>query len=73
MLKIAIIIGGTRPGRKNEAVAKWAYDIARRRRDAEFELLDPADLNLAIDFLYRRPAIPMQSHIYSWTFVPVHS
>jgi NAD(P)H-dependent FMN reductase len=48
MLKIAIIIGSTRPGRKAETVAKWAYDIARQRGDAEFELLDLADFNLPL-------------------------
>jgi hypothetical protein len=37
MLRIAIIIGSTRPGRKGEAVGKWAYDIARKRTDAKFE------------------------------------
>ena len=31
MLKIAIILGSTRPGRKGEAVAKWVYDIAQKR------------------------------------------
>jgi NADPH-dependent FMN reductase len=46
MLKIAIIIGSTRPGRKGEAVGKWTYDIARKRNDAEFELVDVADFNL---------------------------
>ena len=46
MLKIAIIIGSTRPGRKGETVGKWAYDIARKRNDAEFELVDIADFNL---------------------------
>lgn len=40
MLKIAIIIGSTRPGRKGEPVAKWAHEIASRRSDAEFELVD---------------------------------
>jgi NAD(P)H-dependent FMN reductase len=39
MLKIAIIVRSTRPGRKSEAVAKWVYDIARQRGDAEFSLL----------------------------------
>ena len=33
MLKIAIIIGSTRTGRNGEAVAKWAYDVARQRND----------------------------------------
>src|SRR6266567_6840089 len=48
MLKIAIIIGSTRPGRKGETVGKWAYDIARKRNDAEFELVDIADFNLPL-------------------------
>jgi NAD(P)H-dependent FMN reductase len=48
MLKIAIIIGSTRPGRVGEAVAKWAHDIGRQRTDAEFELLDIANFNLPL-------------------------
>ena len=40
MLKIAIIIGSTRPGRNAEAVAKWVYEIAQKRNDVEFELVD---------------------------------
>ena len=48
MLRIAIIIGSTRPGRKGEAVAKWAYEIAQRRRDGEFELVDIKDFNLPL-------------------------
>ena len=38
--RIAIIIGSTRPGRNGEAVAKWVYEIAQKRTDAEFELVD---------------------------------
>ena len=48
MLRIAIIIGSTRPGRKGEAVAKWAYEIAQRRSDAEFELVDIKDFKLPL-------------------------
>jgi NAD(P)H-dependent FMN reductase len=48
MLRIAIIIGSTRPGRKGASVGKWAYDIARKRNDAEFELVDIADFNLPL-------------------------
>ena len=48
MLKIAIIIGSTRPGRNGEAVAKWAYEIAQKRSDAEFELVDIKDFNLPL-------------------------
>src|SRR4051794_2245731 len=46
MTKVGIILGSTRPGRNGEAVAKWVYDIASRRGDAEFELVDLLDYNL---------------------------
>jgi NAD(P)H-dependent FMN reductase len=48
MLKIAIIIGSTRPGRKGEAIAKWVYEIAQNRNDAEFELVDIKDYDLPL-------------------------
>src|SRR5260370_36350748 len=48
MLKIAIIIGSTRPGRNGEAVAKWVYEIEQKRSDAEFELVDIKDFNLPL-------------------------
>src|SRR5580693_5195854 len=48
MLKVAIIIGSTRPGRKAEAVARWVYDIARKRSDAAFEIVDIKDFNLPL-------------------------
>ena len=40
MTRIGIILGSTRPGRNGEQVAKWVYDNASRRSDAEFELVD---------------------------------
>ncbi|CAG6399085.1 NAD(P)H-dependent oxidoreductase [Streptomyces cocklensis] len=46
MTKIGIIIGSTRPGRNGEAVARWVYDIAAQRSDAEFELVDLLDYKL---------------------------
>jgi len=45
-IKIAIIIGSTRPGRNGEAVAKWVYGIAKRRTDADYELVDIKDFKL---------------------------
>lgn len=48
MIRIAIILGSTRPKRNGEAVARWAYEIASRRRDAEFELVDLRDFNLPL-------------------------
>ncbi len=48
MMKIAIVIGSTRPGRKAEAVAKWVHELAKTRTDAEFALLDLQDFNLPL-------------------------
>jgi NAD(P)H-dependent FMN reductase len=48
MIKVGIIIGSTRPGRKAEAVANWVYEIAARRSDAEFEVVDIKDFNLPL-------------------------
>ena len=48
MLRVAIIVGSTRPGRKGEAVARWVYEIASSRGDAEFELVDIKDYDLPL-------------------------
>ncbi|NQX13851.1 NAD(P)H-dependent oxidoreductase [Microbacteriaceae bacterium VKM Ac-2855] len=46
MTKIAIILGSTRPGRNGAAVAAWVEEIASRRDDASFELVDLVDFPL---------------------------
>jgi NAD(P)H-dependent FMN reductase len=48
MLRIAIVTGSTRPGRKAEAVARWVLDLAKKRSDAEFELVDIQGFNLPL-------------------------
>lgn len=48
MIRLAVIIGSTRPGRIGEAVAKWVYDIAAKRTDAQFELVDLKEFNLPL-------------------------
>ena len=42
-LRVAIIVGSTRPGRKADAVAGWVRDVAARHGDATFEVVDIAD------------------------------
>jgi NAD(P)H-dependent FMN reductase len=69
MLKIAIIIGSTRPNRNGEAVAQWAHEIAHKRDDAEFELVDIKDFNLP---LLDEPISPMmgqysKEHTKRWS------
>ena len=46
MTKIGIILGSTRPGRNGEAVAHWIHDLANKRGDAEYELVDLKDFEL---------------------------
>jgi NAD(P)H-dependent FMN reductase len=46
MTRIGIILGSTRPNRNGEQVARWVLDVASRRTDAEFELIDLRDYPL---------------------------
>ena len=48
MLRIAIIVGSTRPGRKAKAVAEWVHGIASKRGDAAYEIVDIADFSLPL-------------------------
>lgn len=48
MIKVGIIVGSTRPGRKADAVAQWVYGIAKQRSDAAFEIVDIRDFNLPL-------------------------
>ena len=68
MLKVAIILGSTRPNRIGEAVARWVYEIAAKRTDATFELVDIRDFNLP---LLDEPFPPSrgqysQPHTHEW-------
>ena len=54
-LKIGIIVGSTRPGRKALAVAQWVHGIAEKRGDAEYEIVDIADYKLP---LLDEPGLP---------------
>lgn len=59
MIRIAVIAGSTRPGRNGKAVADWAYQIAKKRTDAEFELVDLESFNLP---LLDEPVPPSMGH-----------
>ncbi|AFE05284.1 NADPH-dependent FMN reductase [Corallococcus coralloides DSM 2259] len=48
MIKVAIVVGSTRPGRKADKVAAWVHDIAKKRSDAAYELVDIQDFNLPL-------------------------
>lgn len=46
-LKIAVIVGSTRPGRVGDQVAAWVLDHATAHGGAQYELVDLADLQLS--------------------------
>lgn len=48
MVKIAIVTGSTRPGRKALDVTKWVHRLAGARKDATFDVVDIADFNLPL-------------------------
>jgi NAD(P)H-dependent FMN reductase len=68
MLRIGIVLGSTRPGRSGETVAKWVYEVASARGDAEYELVDLATLNLPLLDEAYPPALGQytQPHTHSW-------
>ncbi|MFI7071136.1 NADPH-dependent FMN reductase [Micromonospora sediminicola] len=43
MIRIGVVAGSTRPGRKADAVARWVCDVAAGRTDVTTELVDLAD------------------------------
>lgn len=58
-MRIAIIVGSTRPGRKGSTVGRWVHDHALQRDDVpgrvDFELLELEDFDLP---LLEEPTIP---------------
>ncbi len=68
MIKIGILVGSTRPGRKGDAVARWVYDLAQQRTDATFELVDIQDFNLPLLDEPMPPAMGeyTQPHTKAW-------
>ena len=68
MLRVAIITGSTRPGRNNEAVARWVHGIAKTRADAAFELVDIADYNLPLLNEPVPPSMGQYNHAHTKTW-----
>lgn len=65
MVRIAIVTGSTRPGRKSLAVAEWVYRLARERKDAEFELVDIADYELPLLDEPMPPLLSQYTHAHT--------
>ncbi|MFW7378951.1 MAG: NADPH-dependent FMN reductase [Oligoflexus sp.] len=48
MINIAIVIGSTRPSRIGDQVGRWVHEIAQKRDDANYDLIDIRDFNLPL-------------------------
>jgi NAD(P)H-dependent FMN reductase len=68
MINVGIIVGSTRPGRKADAVARWVHEIAKKRNDASFEVVDIADFTLPLLDEAMPPMMGQYSHTHtkSW-------
>ena len=65
-LNIGIVQGSVREGRNGDAVANWMYDFAKKRDDAEYEIVDLANYNLP--FLGSAHAQPdAEEQIKAWS------
>jgi NAD(P)H-dependent FMN reductase len=69
VIKIAIIIGSTRPFRNGEAVANWVHEIASKRSDAVVELVDIKDFDLPLldEMMPAATGQYNQPHTRAWT------
>lgn len=63
-MKIQIIFGSTRDGRKGEVVANWIYGLTKQRKDVDFEYIDLKEWNLPF---YNDPINPSSGE-YSYTY-----
>jgi NAD(P)H-dependent FMN reductase len=48
MLKIGIVLGSTREGRVSPQVGAWVKELADKRGDAEYQIIDIADFKLPL-------------------------
>ena len=48
MLKIGIVLGSTREGRVSPQVGTWVKELADKRGDAEYEIIDIAEFKLPL-------------------------
>jgi NAD(P)H-dependent FMN reductase len=71
-LKIAVIIGSTRPGTVGKAAAQWTYEKTQRHSGAEFALLDIADFGLPLldepePAMFKQPDEYIHEHTRTWS------
>jgi NAD(P)H-dependent FMN reductase len=65
-LNIGIILGSTRPGRVSPQVGNWVKEIADKRGDANYEIVDIADYKLPLEGTGQEPGfIAWSEKLYS--------
>lgn len=62
MVKIKVIIGSSRPNRFAEQPGKWILEVGKNFKEAEFELVDLAAINLPFLDESMPPAMGMYQH-----------
>lgn len=68
-MRIAIIVGSTRPGRKGLEVGQWVQKLAATRNSAQYELIDLLEVGLPMLDEPVPPAMqksPTQEHTKRW-------
>ncbi len=65
MLKIAVVVGSTRPNRRALDVANWVLDFAARRGDATYELVDVARYDLPLLDEPMPPSMRQYTHAHT--------
>ncbi|MFI6317702.1 NADPH-dependent FMN reductase [Nonomuraea sp. NPDC050556] len=65
MTKVGIIVGSVRPGRNGAAVAQWVHDLAAKRGDADYELVDLQDYDLRYLDEPQHPAMGSYAHAHT--------
>jgi NAD(P)H-dependent FMN reductase len=69
MTRIGIIVGSTRPNRQGAAIGRWVHQVATRRSDADFDLIDLDDIGLPLLNEPLPPALgaePEHEHTRRW-------
>jgi NAD(P)H-dependent FMN reductase len=61
-LRIAIILGSTRPNRRGEAVAQWVHGIAKQRTGTDYDYIDLRDVGLPLLDEPHSPAMGNYAH-----------
>jgi len=62
MVKIAVVVGSTRPQRRSRQVAEWVHSRAVAKGGGDFELLDLADYDLPLLDEPMPPSMGQYSH-----------